>query len=107
MDYADVTAMNMSEANRSRRVVCRYGRGCTHIQDPIHKERFWHPAPPQLTGFHLIRLFTSTYFLCYMLEEIIRTHYICNECGAPFLELAELQVRFSMLISLNFLHVCM
>lgn len=77
MEYGDALALNItSEANKSaRRVVCRYGRGCTHIQDPIHKERFWHPTAPILT------------------EEIVRTHYICNECGAPFRELSELQLH--------------
>ena len=43
---------NMAAANakQPRRVICRYGRGCTHIMDPVHKERFWHPYIPQLTG---------------------------------------------------------
>ena len=31
-----------------KRTPCRYGRGCTHISDPIHQERFAHPAAPIL-----------------------------------------------------------
>ena len=27
----------------SRRLVCRYGRGCTHSNDLVHKEQYWHP----------------------------------------------------------------
>ena len=57
-----------------RKIVCRYGRGCTH-QDPSHKERFWHPPVPEIT------------------DEQIRTHYICNECGQVSSSLQELQVR--------------
>ena len=33
-----------------RKIICRYGRGCTHMNDPIHRERFWHPSAPTLTG---------------------------------------------------------
>lgn len=34
----------------SRKIVCRYGSGCTHVHDAIHRERFWHPKYPTLTG---------------------------------------------------------
>ena len=58
-----------------RKIVCRYGRGCSHINDPSHRERFWHPPVPTLT-----------------LEQL-RTHYICNECGVAMTSLTDLQVR--------------
>ena len=56
-----------------RKIICRYGRGCTHIHDIVHKERFWHPPVPQLN------------------PDQIRTHYICYECGNAFSSLSELQ----------------
>eukprot|EP01041_Mallomonas_annulata_P007804 gene7804-15968_t len=56
-----------------RKIICRYGRGCTHIYDPIHKDRFWHPPCPHLN------------------VQQIRTNYICNECGTAFTVLRELQ----------------
>ena len=59
-----------------RKIVCRYGRGCTHKLDPTHRERFWHPEIPELTG------------------EQIRTQYICYECGESFINLLDLQVQF-------------
>ena len=64
------------------RVVCRYGRGCTHM-DPMHKEQFWHP-PVQV-------LSTVKY----------HTHYICNECGVGFDSLPKLQVSGLLRIFLN------
>lgn len=33
-----------------RRSICRYGPGCTHKNDPNHKEKFWHPSLPKLNG---------------------------------------------------------
>ena len=33
-----------------RKVICRYGRGCTHILDQIHRDRFWHPPAPVING---------------------------------------------------------
>eukprot|EP01035_Chromulina_nebulosa_P017950 gene17950-23577_t len=42
------------------------------MQDPVHRERFWHPYVPQIT------------------DEIIMTHHLCNECGAPFKDLNDL-----------------
>ena len=59
----------------ARKIICRYGRGCSHINDPSHRERFWHPPVPTLT-----------------LDQL-RTHYICNECGGAMTSLADLQVR--------------
>lgn len=32
------------------KIICRYGRGCTHMHDSSHRERFWHPALSALTG---------------------------------------------------------
>ena len=79
----------------SSKIICRYGRGCTHMQDPIHRDRFWHPSVPQLTGtslFYTYCRFNTLFIDCNIKEEIIRSRYICNECGAPFRELHELQV---------------
>lgn len=28
----------------NRRLVCRYGRGCTHSNDIVHREQYWHPS---------------------------------------------------------------
>ena len=58
-----------------RKIICRYGRGCTHMNDPSHRERFWHPPLPLLSADQL------------------RTHYICNECGIATTSLPDLQVR--------------
>jgi hypothetical protein len=33
-----------------RKIICRYGRGCTHMHDTSHRDRFWHPPMPALTG---------------------------------------------------------
>eukprot|EP00596_Hydrurales_sp_CCMP1899_P000367 CAMPEP_0119046274 /NCGR_PEP_ID=MMETSP1177-20130426/45527_1 /TAXON_ID=2985 /ORGANISM="Ochromonas sp, Strain CCMP1899" /LENGTH=938 /DNA_ID=CAMNT_0007019197 /DNA_START=345 /DNA_END=3160 /DNA_ORIENTATION=+ len=57
------------------KIICRYGRGCTHMHDSSHRERFWHPTLSALTG------------------EQLRTHYICNECGAATSSLDELQLH--------------
>lgn len=34
----------------SRKILCRYGRGCTHLHDSCHKAKYWHPEVPSLTG---------------------------------------------------------
>jgi len=34
---------------QTKKIVCRYGRGCTHMQDSLHQERFWHPPILKLT----------------------------------------------------------
>jgi hypothetical protein len=31
-----------------KKTICRYGRGCTHMYDPVHQERFTHPIIPSL-----------------------------------------------------------
>ena len=36
--------------NEFKRTLCRYGHGCTHINDPLHQERFTHPSLPNLNG---------------------------------------------------------
>lgn len=33
-----------------RRTICRYGHGCTHSHDAIHRDKFWHPSLPKLNG---------------------------------------------------------
>lgn len=33
-----------------RKVICRYGTGCTHKLDPAHKEKFWHPVANKISG---------------------------------------------------------
>lgn len=58
-----------------RKVFCRYGRGCTHIADPVHNDRFWHPPPPRIN------------------DDLRRAHYICIECGYSSQSLQELQVH--------------
>ena len=41
----------------TRKVICRYGRGCTHMHDTCHRSKFWHPPMPALTGnTHLLLL---------------------------------------------------
>lgn len=57
-----------------KKVICRYGAGCTHINDQTHSERFWHP-----------NIHTN--------EQLILSHHICNECGAAFLDINELQLH--------------
>jgi hypothetical protein len=53
--------------------ICRYGSGCTHMNEKEHMALFWHPPVPKLD--------TRT----------LRTHYICNECGQAFIVLRDLQ----------------
>lgn len=57
-----------------RKVICRYGSGCTHILDPNHKEKFWHPAAPKLNN------------------EQLKGQFICNECGYSTTSLHDMQV---------------
>jgi len=75
-DWEEVLAPKVSVISDNkpiRKIICRYGRGCTHIYDPVHKDRFWHPPCPILN------------------VEQIRSHYICNECGFGFTVLNDLQ----------------
>lgn len=34
----------------ARKLICRYGPGCTHSLDSAHREKFWHPHLPKLNG---------------------------------------------------------
>eukprot|EP00638_Chattonella_subsalsa_P010550 CAMPEP_0117787184 /NCGR_PEP_ID=MMETSP0948-20121206/6252_1 /TAXON_ID=44440 /ORGANISM="Chattonella subsalsa, Strain CCMP2191" /LENGTH=405 /DNA_ID=CAMNT_0005616281 /DNA_START=171 /DNA_END=1385 /DNA_ORIENTATION=- len=61
---------------REKKVACRYGRGCTHISDPVHQNRFWHP-PTHRNYIHYKDL----------------KWYICHECGVEFSEVQELQLH--------------
>ena len=67
--------ISSSAAALFTRSVCRYGPGCTHMLDPSHKEKFWHPPQPKLDD-----------------TEIALMH-ICNECGVTFPTLEELQLH--------------
>ena len=33
-----------------RKVICRYGPGCTHMLDVAHREKFWHPKSYKVNG---------------------------------------------------------
>jgi len=65
-------------SNQHKRVLCRYGIGCTHIHDVYHQEKFYHPPRHNLT-----------------IDEL-RTHYICNECGSAYLSLTDLQYHLTL-----------
>ena len=52
-----------SSSSSFRKIICRYGRGCTHYNDAVHKEQFWHPSIAQID------------------EDRKLSHNICNECG--------------------------
>ena len=65
---------NNSSVN-NRKIICRYGRGCTHFNDTVHKEQFWHPQVQQID------------------EELKLSHNICNECGYASPSLHELQLH--------------
>lgn len=43
-------AKNSKDEPASRKSMCRYGPGCTHIMDPSHREKFWHPRIQKLNG---------------------------------------------------------
>ena len=53
------------------------------MNDPTHRERFWHPPVPPLSADQL------------------RTHYICNECGIATTSLPDLQVRHDTLSAIS------
>ena len=38
------------KSEATRKIICRYGRGCTHMHDACHRVKFWHPPMPALTG---------------------------------------------------------
>ncbi|CAM9659186.1 unnamed protein product, partial [Heterosigma akashiwo] len=62
--------------SREKKVACRYGRGCTHISDPMHQNRFWHPPIQRLNSR----------------SKQIQVH-VCHECGNQFQDLRELQLH--------------
>lgn len=64
-----------TERNSSRRLVCRYGRGCTHSNDLVHREQYWHPPLKEQDS------------------DLKKTHFICNECAFSTPVLHELQVH--------------
>ena len=68
-------ATSKKNSKQLRKIPCRYGIGCTHIQDAYHREKFFHPCVPLLD------------------QQQLRTHYICNECGEAFLNLSDLQLH--------------
>jgi hypothetical protein len=41
---------SLKEEALVRKVICRYGCGCTHLLDPAHREKFWHPKIQRLNG---------------------------------------------------------
>ena len=76
-----------------RKIICRYGRGCTHMHDLSHRERFWHPVVPQLTSmfkeflsivFPMLISLKSHFFMlleiiyCTQLNNYVRTLSVTN-----------------------------
>ena len=55
-------------------IPCRYGLGCTHMADPVHLQRFWHPSLPEQRTANP------------------EDGFVCNECGLVFADVHELQV---------------
>ncbi len=39
--------------SKSKKSMCRYGRGCTHLIDPSHREKFWHPPALAIDGWYI------------------------------------------------------
>lgn len=71
MDCSAPSVLSVQTA--TRKSPCRYGRGCTHIHDPSHLEKFRHPTKQELNA------------------DDIRRNYMCNECGLGYNSLAELR----------------
>jgi hypothetical protein len=42
-DEMGIKSDNRSDQKNVRKMICRYGRGCTHLTDSLHSEQFWHP----------------------------------------------------------------
>lgn len=92
-----------------RRSRCRYGSGCTHIFDPSHRDRFWHPSAPKLNStIFYTRLFLLvicvTLLSVYSLDEQLKSQFICNECGYATSQLKVLQVRTACFFSQTKFH---
>lgn len=66
-------------SSANRKVICRYGPGCTHILDPSHREKFWHPSTP-------IRENKGD-------SPHLRFQFICNECGYGTNSIEDLQLH--------------
>lgn len=83
-----------------RKVICRYGPGCTHILDVNHREKFWHPRLQKLNGqlYPIKPLFLRLYSFLFFLDEQIKSNFICNECGYATNSLPDLQVQYSRVI---------
>lgn len=73
--YYNVACPSSRQSVKHRKMFCRYGRGCTHISDPLHNDRFWHPPIPRID------------------DDQKRTHYICNECAYSTQSLHDLQLH--------------
>jgi hypothetical protein len=89
---------NIEIKNDLKRIPCRYGHGCTHIQDPLHLERFTHPPIPIVDGLILF-----DFSLDLLLAEAIVTNFMCYECGMMFMTLPDLQVARTLDIDFNLL----
>lgn len=86
----------------SRKILCRYGMGCTHVLDPIHAERFWHPPVPGeglplatyegKNGGYAAEAKGGDYHLMLM-EGGGSASFPCHECGLFFEELGELRLH--------------
>ncbi len=46
----DISQFIPESSYSPKKIPCRYGRGCTHIQDPFHRDRYDHPVVPILDG---------------------------------------------------------
>lgn len=36
--------------------ICRYGAGCTHRREKVHRTHFWHPTVPRLDGMQSVAI---------------------------------------------------
>jgi len=88
--------------------------GCTHVSDPVHRERFWHPPIPEVsmpqTNVQFENVTTSTIpttsnitttaattttistTACFATPSTTHPH-TCHECGVSFRELIDLQIH--------------
>lgn len=93
-----------------RRSYCRYGSGCTHILDPSHRDRFWHPSAPKLnsTKYEILYLQNEnvglTLLSFHSSDEQLKSQFICNECGYATSQLKVLQVTIFSFCQINAVH---
>jgi len=112
MDSVSELADNNKIISSRAMPLCRYGCGCTHMMDPVHREKFRHPNVPKLNGWllvlycidmssHLLSLSNLDYFTVYVSQsnegEQLQSQFICNECGFATKSIPELQVRPELL----------